>query len=718
MDIYLVPAGRHHYGLYCEVEDRRPSPRTPRASGWRAALEPAVPPGPGVPRGRAPRPAREGHGRRAPDAPAAPARPRARLARRARGRAAPALVPAQRAGGHARTIPTTCRPTHAERWCAAIAAPRRPPPPGVDVRARAASTWRRCRSRRSRVRTSCRCYFSFRAHRAFPLVAGHAPRAPARRVAVRGVGPADRTAAPASADAGRPGGARARGRRAPEPAASRHLRRADGPRRPVIYSRRVTLRELAERLGCRLRRRRATSRSGASTTLEARRARRRVLPRQQEIRVAGGDDARLGGHRRRGRARRRRARCCAAQDPYLAFAAAVALLAPDDRPAPGVSPAAVVAPGAVLGPGVSHRRVRVRSAPAPSSARAPSCIRTRSSTPGASIGDDCVIHAHVSIRERCSHRPPRRHPERRRHRQRRVRVRAAAGRHATRRSRRPRRSSSRTTSRSAPTRRSIARRSARRASRPGTKIDNLVQVAHGVHVGRNVMLVGAGRHRRQHDHRRLRRARRAGRRGRAPAHRQGHEGHGADRASRTRCPTGRSSRAIPAIDNRDWLKSSAVFRRLPEMKKAAGRPRAPPGATSNRRLAPVPTPSARVARAITAPGWPHRNRHMTRVALRRPGPACRSLRPCCWRRRSPRRPASRAGQAVRPPSSSTPPRRCRTGCGVILHEDHSTPDRQRPGLVPRRVEGRAAGPDRLRAPVRAPDVQGLEERASPSSTRR
>ena len=24
----------------------------------------------------------------------------------------------------------------------------------------------------------------------------------------------------------------------------------------------------------------------------------------------------------------------------------------------------------------------------------------------------------------------------------------------------------------------------------------------------------------------------------------------------------------PAIDNRDWLKSSAVFRRLPEMKKA------------------------------------------------------------------------------------------------------------------------------------------------------
>jgi len=37
MDIYLVPAGRHHYGLYCEVEDRRHGPDD-EAPGWRAAL--------------------------------------------------------------------------------------------------------------------------------------------------------------------------------------------------------------------------------------------------------------------------------------------------------------------------------------------------------------------------------------------------------------------------------------------------------------------------------------------------------------------------------------------------------------------------------------------------------------------------------------------------------------------------------------------------------
>jgi hypothetical protein len=37
MDIYLVPAGRNHYGLYCEVEDRRQS-ATDTRRGWRASL--------------------------------------------------------------------------------------------------------------------------------------------------------------------------------------------------------------------------------------------------------------------------------------------------------------------------------------------------------------------------------------------------------------------------------------------------------------------------------------------------------------------------------------------------------------------------------------------------------------------------------------------------------------------------------------------------------
>jgi hypothetical protein len=38
MDIYLVPAGRRRYELYCEVEDRRPAEDGGGRPGWRAAL--------------------------------------------------------------------------------------------------------------------------------------------------------------------------------------------------------------------------------------------------------------------------------------------------------------------------------------------------------------------------------------------------------------------------------------------------------------------------------------------------------------------------------------------------------------------------------------------------------------------------------------------------------------------------------------------------------
>jgi hypothetical protein len=38
MDIFLVPAGRRRYELYCEVEDRHLSPDAGERSGWRAAL--------------------------------------------------------------------------------------------------------------------------------------------------------------------------------------------------------------------------------------------------------------------------------------------------------------------------------------------------------------------------------------------------------------------------------------------------------------------------------------------------------------------------------------------------------------------------------------------------------------------------------------------------------------------------------------------------------
>ena len=53
------------------------------------------------------------------------------------------------------------------------------------------------------------------------------------------------------------------------------------------------------------------------------------------------------------------------------------------------------------------------------------------------------------------------------------------------------------------------------------------------------------------------------------------------------------------------------------------------------------------------------------------------------------------------------------GLTVIFHEDRSEPARRGERLVPRRLQGRGAGAHRLRAPVRAPDVHGLEERALP-----
>ena len=58
------------------------------------------------------------------------------------------------------------------------------------------------------------------------------------------------------------------------------------------------------------------------------------------------------------------------------------------------------------------------------------------------------------------------------------------------------------------------------------------------------------------------------------------------------------------------------------------------------------------------------------------------------------------------------------GLNVILHRDTQRAGRRRQRLVPRRLGQRAAGPHRLRAPVRAPDVRGLEERRRRASSTR
>ncbi|HSL21198.1 MAG TPA: UDP-3-O-(3-hydroxymyristoyl)glucosamine N-acyltransferase [Vicinamibacterales bacterium] len=100
----------------------------------------------------------------------------------------------------------------------------------------------------------------------------------------------------------------------------------------------------------------------------------------------------------------------------------------------------------------------------------------------------------------------------------------------------------------------------------GTKIDNLVQIAHGVSVGRRVLLAAqtgvAGSSRIEDD------VVFAGQVGVA-----GHItiGKGTIATAQTGIPNstdpGSFVSGYPAIRNRDWLKSSAVFKRLPELKK-------------------------------------------------------------------------------------------------------------------------------------------------------
>ncbi|WP_396625540.1 UDP-3-O-(3-hydroxymyristoyl)glucosamine N-acyltransferase [Luteitalea sp.] len=252
------------------------------------------------------------------------------------------------------------------------------------------------------------------------------------------------------------------------------------------------------------------------------------------------------------------------RDPYVAFARALALLHPQPAPLVGVHPTAVVEAGVVLGEDVSIGPYAWIGAGAVLGAR--TVVRAHATVgEGAVLGDDCLLHPHVSIRERVTlgHRVV-------------VQDHAVVG--------------SDGFGFAADASGAMLKipqvgtvvvgddveiGASTAIDRPpigatvigrGTKIDNLVQVAHGVELGERVILVsqvgiagsttvGAGT---------------------VLAGQVGVAGHltigkGVRATAQTGIPNSLPDKAFvsgyPAIDNRDWLKSSAVFRTLPALRR-------------------------------------------------------------------------------------------------------------------------------------------------------
>jgi len=256
--------------------------------------------------------------------------------------------------------------------------------------------------------------------------------------------------------------------------------------------------------------------------------------------------------------------CLLSPEPYLAYARAAALLHPPARPAPGVHPSAQVHPTAVLGEGVHVGALAVVGPGVRVGARTalyPHVVLYAEVL----IGDDCLLHSAVQVRERCRLGD-------------RVTVQngAVIGGDGF----------------------GFARRSdgayekipqvgivvleddveigalvaIDRASMGetrvgrGTKIDNLVQVGHSVRIGEDTVIAGqvgiAG------STRIGSKVVLAGQVGVA-----GHltVGDGATATAQTGIPASVEAGALvsgyPAIDNRAWLKASAVFPRLPELQR-------------------------------------------------------------------------------------------------------------------------------------------------------
>jgi UDP-3-O-[3-hydroxymyristoyl] glucosamine N-acyltransferase len=253
-----------------------------------------------------------------------------------------------------------------------------------------------------------------------------------------------------------------------------------------------------------------------------------------------------------------------AANPYFAFARAMELFAPRTALPAGVHRLADVGHGATIDPSASIAAFVSVGDGARIGAR--TIVHPHVSIgPGANIGDDCVIHAHVSIRERVvlGHRVV-------------VQDGAVIGSDGFGFAQRPDGTHHKIPQVGGVVIEDDVEIGANATiDRPavgetrigaGTKIDNLVQVAHGVTIGRDVLIAaqaGIAGSATLEDRVTL-----AGQVGVA-----GHltVGKGVIATAQTGIPNsvdaGSFVSGYPAIDNRDWLKSSAIFRRLPELKK-------------------------------------------------------------------------------------------------------------------------------------------------------
>jgi UDP-3-O-[3-hydroxymyristoyl] glucosamine N-acyltransferase len=251
-------------------------------------------------------------------------------------------------------------------------------------------------------------------------------------------------------------------------------------------------------------------------------------------------------------------------DPYLMFARAVGIFAPAWRPPSGIHPMAAVAPSATIGPDTSIGAFVAIGEDARIGARAVVFPNVTIGA-GATIGDDCVIHSNVSIRERVviGDRVILQNGV----------VVGADGYGFVR--------------RGDGTHEKIPQVAAviieddvelganTTIDRPavgetrikaGTKIDNLVMIGHGVTVGRNVLMaaqVGVAGSTEIGDD-----AIFGGQVGIGGHLSIGRGTIAVGQSGITNSvPEGAMLAGYPAIDNREWRRSSVIFRRLPELKK-------------------------------------------------------------------------------------------------------------------------------------------------------